>query len=145
MNAWHERLLHVRARQPVEDPVPLLPRPSPPPADRLAEHPCPQCGSREQWQTPAGGWICRPCLLQAEIPIAAVQVWREVLGTVVWVVADDLPLGEWPQETPVYTRAEVRLLTQIRSEALRETLAWVHAVKDLFQARVVRAQKGAGV
>lgn len=77
--------------------------------------------------------------------MAAVQVWSEVLGTVVWVVVDDLPLCEWPQEAPVYTRAEVRLLTQIRAEAVKETLAVVHAVKELFQARVVRAQKGAGV
>ena len=144
MHAWHERLLHARARPPVDGSVPLPPRRSPPPADRLAAHPCPQCGAREQWQTPAGGWICRPCLLQAEIPIAAIQVWSEVLGTVVWVVADDLPLNEWPMEAPVYTLAEVRLLTQIHAEAVRETLAVVHAVKELFQARVVRAQQGRG-
>ena len=57
-----------------------------------------------------------------------------------WVVAGQLPQAEWPQDAPVYTQAEVTLLKEVGSEAL----AWVHAVKQLFRARVARAQKGSG-
>jgi hypothetical protein len=66
-------------------------------------------------------------------PIVAVHVWSDVLEAAVWVVADDLPRAEWPMDAPVYTYAEVKILTQVGPE----TLAWVHPVKDIFDARVV--------
>jgi hypothetical protein len=36
-------------------------------------------------------------------------------------------------DAPVYTHAEVKILTQVGPE----TLAWVHPVKEIFDARVV--------
>jgi len=43
----------------------LCPSPAtPPPADLVQGDPCPTCGSAEKWQTPAGQWICRACLIR---------------------------------------------------------------------------------
>jgi len=60
-------------------------------------------------------------------------VWSEVLREVIWVVAEDLPREAWPADTLVYTHQEVKVLRQIG----QDTLAWVHATKQLFGARVV--------
>lgn len=142
MNPWLERWQRVSAHEiKLADGGRRIPQGStPPPADVIAGDPCPACGSLERWQTPGGRWICRPCLIRGDPPISAIQVWSAVLGEVVWVVADQLPQAEWPQDAPVYTQTEVTLLTQVGSG----TLAWVHAVKELFRARVARAQKGSG-
>lgn len=71
--------------------------------------------------------------LQGEAPIVAVKVWSAILGEAVWVMADDLPRAAWPQDAPVYTQTEARLLAQVGPE----TLPWVQVLKTLFGARVV--------
>jgi hypothetical protein len=63
----------------------------------------------------------------------AVKVWSDMLGEAIWVVADDLPGDEWPTDAPVYTHAEVKQLLQV----CPNTLAWVHATKQIFGAQVV--------
>jgi hypothetical protein len=70
-----------------------------------------------------------PC----EAPIVAVKVWSDVLQQAIWVVADDLPCDEWPTDAPVYTRAEVKVLTRVGPD----TVEWVHVTKQMFNARVV--------
>jgi hypothetical protein len=60
-------------------------------------------------------------------------VWSEVLGTALWVVADDLPQEQWPAEALVYQYAEVKLLTGRGPDVL----GWVHLVKTLLNACVV--------
>jgi hypothetical protein len=67
--------------------------------------------------------------------IVAVKVWSDTLGEAVWVLVDDLPRDEWPTDAPVYTQAEVKILTHVGAD----TLAWVHPLKVLFGATV---QKG---
>jgi hypothetical protein len=69
----------------------------------------------------------------AERPPMAVKVRSDILNGVIWVVAHDLPRAEWPADAPVYTREEVKILTQIG----RDSSALVHPVKELFGARVV--------
>jgi hypothetical protein len=64
-------------------------------------------------------------------------VRSDILDAEVWVVADDLPLVEWPMGTPVYTQAEVKILTEVGPD----TLAWVHPVKEMFGARVVEGYR----
>jgi hypothetical protein len=73
MKVRRDRLQDVRPVPPTHSPGVSLQRRFSSPADRLAEHPCVRSGSREQWRTPAGGWLCRSCLVQAKIPIHAVQ------------------------------------------------------------------------
>jgi hypothetical protein len=65
--------------------------------------------------------------------IIAVKIWSDVLQAELWVVADDLPKEEWPTEAPVYTQAEVKILAQVGPD----TLAWIHATKQMVNARVV--------
>jgi len=65
--------------------------------------------------------------------IVAVKVWSNVLHAEIWVVADDLPRDNWPQESIIYSHEEVRVLTKVGAD----TLALVHAVKELFNAQVV--------
>jgi hypothetical protein len=69
--------------------------------------------------------------------ITAVKVWSPVVNATVWVVADDLPREAWPTDAPVYTQAEVTMLRQ----SARDWLAWVHASKALFDARVIDAPR----
>lgn len=72
-------------------------------------------------------------------PIAAVQVWSAVLEQAVQVVADDLSAAAWPTDAPVYTHTEVKRLLQVGCE----TLALVQALKEMFNGRVVAAQRRA--
>jgi len=138
MNPWVHRLQQVQGSQGAAPGGRCHAGTVPPPADRVGNSPCPQCGSREQWQTLAGRWICRPCLLRGHPPIVAVQVWAEYLGEAVWVVADDLPQAEWPQDAPVYTQAELAVLRRVGPD----TLPQVHVVKQLFQGFVVDGRRG---
>jgi hypothetical protein len=74
--------------------------------------------------------------LQGETsPSVAVKVWSDVLQARIWVVRDDLPPAEWPQDGPVYTHREVRILTKVGQDALQ----WVNPVKEIFNAKVVAA------
>jgi hypothetical protein len=68
-----------------------------------------------------------------EATIVAVKVWSDALQQPIWVVADDLPRDEWPTDTLVYTHAEVKVLIQVGPD----TVEWVHAAKQMFNARVV--------
>jgi TubC N-terminal docking domain len=74
---------------------------------------------------------------EAGEPIVAVKVWSDILGEAVWVVTSDVPRTDWPTDAPVYTHAEVKLLTLIGPD----TVGWVHSAKELFGARVVDAGK----
>lgn len=65
----------------------------------------------------------------------AVKVWSDVLQATVWVVRDNLPRTEWPQDGPVYTQGEIRMLTKVGQDVLQ----WVHPVKEIFNAGVVAA------
>ena len=56
----------------------------------------------------------KPHVVQETAPPVAVKLWSPILNTAVWVVADELPMTEWPHDgTMVYTRAEVKILTQV--------------------------------
>jgi len=101
--------------------------------DRL-EPRCAICGASDWRETPDGGRWCLPCVLNGRERVAAVKVQSPVLDADVWVVSDDLPREQWPTDAPVYTHAEVKILTQVGPD----TLAWVHATKELFHVRVVR-------
>jgi tubulysin polyketide synthase-like protein len=68
-----------------------------------------------------------------ESAVMAVKVWSDVLQEAIWVVADDLLCNEWPNDAGVYTHTEVKILRQVGPD----TLAWVHAAKERFTARVV--------
>jgi hypothetical protein len=68
-------------------------------------------------------------------PSVAINVWSDVLQAPVWVVWDDLPRTEWPQDGPVYTHREVRILTKVGQDVLQ----WVNPVKEIFNAKVVVA------
>ena len=68
----------------------------------------------------------------------AAKVWSEILQAAVWVVADDLPQEAWPNDAPVYTHTEVKLLRQVGPD----TLGWVQALKAMVNGRVVAAQRG---
>jgi hypothetical protein len=65
--------------------------------------------------------------------MVAVKVWSDALQHAIWVVADDLPRDEWPTDAPVYTRAEVKVLTRVGPD----TVEWVHVTKQMFNARIV--------
>jgi hypothetical protein len=66
-------------------------------------------------------------------PIIALKVWSAMLGEALWVVADDLPKDAWPADALVYTHQEVKVLRQLG----HDTLAWVHATKQMFGAQVI--------
>ena len=65
--------------------------------------------------------------------IIALKVWSAMLSEAIWVVADDLPKDAWPADALVYTHQEVKVLRQIG----QDTLAWVHATKQMFGAQVI--------
>jgi TubC N-terminal docking domain len=65
--------------------------------------------------------------------IIAVKVWSEILSEAIWVMADDLSKDAWPTDALVYTHQEVKMLRQIG----QDTLAWVHATKQMFGAQVI--------
>jgi hypothetical protein len=65
----------------------------------------------------------------------AVKVWSDVLQESVWVVRDNLPRTEWPEDGPVYTHREMRVLTKVGQDVLQ----WVNPVKEIFNAKVVAA------
>ena len=65
--------------------------------------------------------------------IIALKVWSAMLGEAVWVVADDFPQEAWPGDALTYKHQEVKILRQIG----RDTLAWVHATKQMFGAQVI--------
>jgi hypothetical protein len=91
-------------------------------------------------------------ILAAEVPalaapevaddrkLIAVKVWSGMLGEAIWVVADDLPDEAWPADAPVSTHQEVKILKQVG----QDTLAWVHATKQMFGARVIAGERGGG-
>ena len=138
MNPWVHRLQQAQSRRRPTPGGRSREAAVPPPADRIGDNPCPQCGSRDQWQTPARRWICRPCLLQGADAISALKVWIAVLDASVWVVADHLPRAAWPADAPVYTQAEVAVLRRVGPE----TLPSVHAVKQIFHAQVLDGHQG---
>jgi hypothetical protein len=65
--------------------------------------------------------------------IVAVEVWSGILGEAIWVVANDLPKEAWPGDALAYTHQEVKVLQQLG----QDTLAWVHATKQMFGALVI--------
>lgn len=69
----------------------------------------------------------------------ALKVPSHMLQVSVWVVRDDLPRAEWPQDGPVYTHGEVRILTKVSQDALE----WVNPVKEIFNAKVIAAHSAA--
>jgi hypothetical protein len=69
----------------------------------------------------------------------AIYVWSDMLQARIWVVRDDLPREKWPQDGPVYTHGEVRILTKVGSDVLQ----WVNPVKEIFNAKVVAADSAA--
>lgn len=98
--------------------------------------PCPRCGASDWRDTPDGGRWCAPCVVAGRNPVAAVKVHSAVLDADVWVVANDLPRGQWPQDgAVVYTEAEVKVLLQVGPDTLR----WVQWPKELLGAQVVTA------
>jgi hypothetical protein len=70
-------------------------------------------------------------------PIIAVKVWSEILSEAIWVVADDLPREAWPADALAYTHQEVKVLRQLG----QDTLAWVHATKQIFGAQVIAGRQ----
>lgn len=58
-----------------------------------------------------------------------------MLQAAVWVVRDNLPRTEWPQDGPVYTHEEMRILTKVGQDVLQ----WVNPVKEIFSAKVIAA------
>jgi hypothetical protein len=78
-----------------------------------------------------------PALAAPKLPdnraIISLKVWSAMLGEALWVVADDLPKDAWPADALVYTHQEVKVLRQLG----QDTLAWVHATKQMFGAEVI--------
>jgi hypothetical protein len=70
----------------------------------------------------------------------AVKVWSAILGDAIWVVADDLPKDAWPVDALAYKHQEVKMLRQIG----QDTLAWVHATKQMFGAQVIAGGRRPG-
>jgi hypothetical protein len=67
----------------------------------------------------------------------AVKGFSDILGAAIWVVADNLPQGEWPDDgCLVYTHREVRQLLA----AGQDTLPAVHMTKQTLSANVVSAK-----
>jgi TubC N-terminal docking domain len=66
-------------------------------------------------------------------PAVAVRVWSDMLQEAIWIVADHLPRAKWPTDAPVYSHAEVKMLTRVGPD----TLEWVHATKQMFGAQVI--------
>ena len=83
-----------------------------------------QCSLR--WETPFQGEASES---------VAVKVWSDVLQESVWVVRDNLPRTEWPEDGPIYTHREMRMLTKVGQDVLQ----WVNLVKEIFNAKVVAA------
>jgi hypothetical protein len=71
--------------------------------------------------------------------IVAAKVWSDTLGEAVWVVVDDLPRDQWPTDASVYTHTEVKILRAVGPG----TVTWVHVVKQMFGADVVRSGRRA--
>jgi hypothetical protein len=65
--------------------------------------------------------------------VVAVRVWSDMLQEVVWVVDETVPHAKWPSDAPVYTHAEVKMLTRVGPD----TLEWVHATKQMLGAQVI--------
>lgn len=65
--------------------------------------------------------------------IIALKVWSTILDEAIWVVADDVPKDAWPVDALTYTHQEVKVLRQLG----QDTLAWVHATKQMFGAQVI--------
>jgi hypothetical protein len=102
---------------------------------QLFETACPTCGATAWRETPDGGQWCEPCVIAGRVPIVAVKIHSDILDALLWVVADDLPREQWPQEgTPVYTHHEVQMLRQAGPNMLQ----WVHAAMQALGATVAR-------
>jgi hypothetical protein len=90
----------------------------------------------------ANGESLQQCSLLWEAPFrgeasqsVAVKIWSDVLQESVWVVRDNLPRTEWPEDGPIYTHREMRMLTKVGQDVLQ----WVNPVKEIFNAKVVAA------
>jgi hypothetical protein len=101
-----------------------------------------QAFARTDLTTPTNDENDQQCSLLPEAPFrnetdlpVAVKAWSDVLQAAVWVVRDDLPRVEWPQDGPVYTHREVRILTKVGHDVLQ----WVNPVKEIFNGKVVAA------
>ncbi|MBI3329653.1 MAG: hypothetical protein HYZ81_23475 [Nitrospinae bacterium] len=105
--------------------------------DARRETPCPACGASDWRATPDGGRWCLPCVLAGRTPVCAYKIHSHVLAMDLWIVADDLPREARPRDAPVYTHAEVMILVQ----AGPDTLEWVHAVKTMFNGKVVQGHR----
>jgi hypothetical protein len=71
--------------------------------------------------------------LDEDVSPIAVKVWSAMLDEAIWVVADDLPKNAWPADALAYTHQEVKVLRQMG----QDTLAWVHATKQMLGAQVI--------
>jgi hypothetical protein len=88
--------------------------------------PCPTCGGTAWRETPDGGRWCEPCVIAGRLSVVAAKIWSDTLDAALWVVADDLPRKQCPQDgVPVYTHPEVQMLRQAGPNVLQ----WVHAAK----------------
>ena len=76
-----------------------------------------------------------PAMVADDREVIAVKVLSPILGEALWVVADDLPRDNWPTDASMYTHTEVKILQRFGPD----TLAWVHATKALFNARIISA------
>jgi hypothetical protein len=101
-----------------------------------------QAFARTDLATPTNDENNQQCSLLPEAPFrdetdlpVAVKVWSDVLQAAVWMVRDNLPRTEWPQDGPVYTHEEIRMLTKVGQDVLQ----WVNPVKEIFNATVVAA------
>jgi hypothetical protein len=93
----------------------------------------------------ASGESTQQCSLLREVPFqldrspsVPVKAQSDVLQAPVWGVRDDLPQVEWPQDGPVYTHREVRILTKVG----QDVLPWVNTV-EIFNAKVIAAYSAA--
>jgi hypothetical protein len=105
--------------------------------DLIVDTPGPPYGSHERGHWLGGRASDRSYLIRGAEPPVAVKVWSDVVQAEVWVVADDLPRGNWPTDATVYTHAEVKILAQVGLGVL----PWVHTVKEAFGARVVQSHR----
>jgi hypothetical protein len=74
--------------------------------------------------------------LGEDVSPIAVKVWSGMLDEAIWIVANDLPKNAWPADTLAYTLHEVKVLRQIG----QDTLAWVHATKQMFGVQVIASR-----
>jgi hypothetical protein len=104
--------------------TPILKKHKPALLQRLT--PCPTCGETAWRETPDAGWWCEPCVIAGRLSVVAAKIWSDTLDAALWVVADDLPREQWPQDGElVYTHREVQMLQQAGPNVLQ----WVHAAK----------------